>query len=79
MKLQHHFRFASLQSDFGQQKLAHFNLSTTAFNSFVLLENGKIYKESTAALKVAKQLNKGWSLLYAFIVPKKVFFLCTGT
>ncbi|MEI6264380.1 MAG: thiol-disulfide oxidoreductase DCC family protein [Sphingobacteriia bacterium] len=65
---QHHFRFASLQSDFGQQKLAHFNLSTIAFNSFVLLENGKMYTESTAALKVAKQLNKGWSLLYAFII-----------
>jgi predicted DCC family thiol-disulfide oxidoreductase YuxK len=65
---QHHFRFASLQSNFGQQILEQFNLSTSDLSSFILLENGKIYTRSTGALKVAKQLNKGWSLLYAFII-----------
>jgi predicted DCC family thiol-disulfide oxidoreductase YuxK len=65
---QHHFRFASLQSDFGQSVLNKFNLPTESLQSFILLDNNKIDTASTAALKVVKQLNKGWSLLYAFII-----------
>src|SRR5690349_20614647 len=61
------FRFASLQSDFGQQVLRDHKLSPTDFNSFVLLENGKIYAKSTGALKVAKRLSGGWPLLYGFM------------
>jgi predicted DCC family thiol-disulfide oxidoreductase YuxK len=39
-------------------------------NSFVLLENGKVFTRSSAALRVLKQLGGGWKLLYAFrIVP----------
>jgi predicted DCC family thiol-disulfide oxidoreductase YuxK len=62
-----HFRFASLQSKSGQQILAQFNLSTTNLSSFILLENGKIFTQSTGALKVAKQLSKGWRFLYVLI------------
>jgi predicted DCC family thiol-disulfide oxidoreductase YuxK len=62
------FRFASLQSKSGQQILDQFNLSTTDLSSFILLENGKIFTQSTGALKVAKQLSKGWPFLYAFII-----------
>ncbi len=65
---QHHFRFASLQSDFGQSVLRKFDLPTNSLQSFILLENNKIDTASTAALKVAKQLTRGWSLLYAFII-----------
>lgn len=65
---QHHFRFASLQSNTGKQILEQFNLSTSDLSSFILLENGKIYTRSTGALKVAKQLSKGWTLLYGFII-----------
>ncbi len=65
---QHHFRFASLQSEFGQSVLNKFNLPTESLQSFILLDNNKFDTASTAALKVAKQLSRGWSLLYAFIV-----------
>ncbi len=65
---QRQFRFASLQSEFGQSVLTKFNLPTNSLQSFILLDNNKIDTKSTAALKVAKQLNKGWSLLYAFII-----------
>ena len=53
------FRFASLQSEAGQEILQQFNLSQNDFNSFILLEDGKLYTRSTAALRVLSQL-KGW-------------------
>lgn len=62
------FRFASLQSEFGQLVLQKFHLSSNTFNSFILLKKGKVYTRSTAALLVAKQLPGGWPLLYAFII-----------
>ncbi len=62
------FRFASLQSAFGQSVLQKFHLSANTFNSFILFTSSKIYTKSAAALLVAKQLPGGWPLLYAFIV-----------
>jgi predicted DCC family thiol-disulfide oxidoreductase YuxK len=64
------FRFASLQSDFGQQILKRFNLPADQFNSFILLEDNQIYTRSTGALKMLSQL-KGWKWTKIFyIVPK---------
>jgi predicted DCC family thiol-disulfide oxidoreductase YuxK len=66
-----HFRFASLQSDFGQQLLATHHLPATALNSFLLLRNDTIYQRSTAALLVAGQLSGAWKLLKFFLfVPR---------
>jgi predicted DCC family thiol-disulfide oxidoreductase YuxK len=62
------FRFASLQSNAGQRLLKEYHLSETVFNSFVLIQNGKTYLKSTAALMVAKQLGGVIKILYAFII-----------
>lgn len=62
------FRFASLQSEFGQSVMKKFGLPVDQLNSFILLDNNKIYTRSTAALRITKKLNKGWSLLYGFII-----------
>lgn len=62
------FRFASLQSDFGQQVLKKFHLPTSHFNSFILLEENQLYTKSTGALRVAKKLSGFWPLLYGFII-----------
>jgi len=65
------FRFAALQSEFALQNLAKFQLDPQKGDTFILLENGKVYQRSTAALRVAKNLSGWWPLLYAFmIVPK---------
>ncbi len=65
------FTFASLQSDEGQKLLKKFDLPTTDFNSFILIEDDKAFTRSAAALKVAKNLNGLWSSLYGLmIVPK---------
>jgi predicted DCC family thiol-disulfide oxidoreductase YuxK len=66
------FRFASLQSAEGQKLLAHHKLPPSDFNSFVLIENDKVYIKSDGALKVAKELNGLWPLLYGFIIVPKV-------
>jgi predicted DCC family thiol-disulfide oxidoreductase YuxK len=62
------FRFASLQGEAGQKLLKQYDLPTNNFTSFVLVQNGKVYLRSTAALTVAKQLKGLSKLLYGFII-----------
>lgn len=65
------FRFASLQSDFGQNFLKENNLDATQFDSVVFIENDKFYTKSSAALKISKYLDGITSWLSVFmIVPK---------
>ena len=65
------FRFAALQSTTGQALLEQNNLPGTTFNSFVLIENNKVYTRSSAALRLSRRLNGILPLLYGFmIVPK---------
>lgn len=59
---------ASLQSEAGQQLLADYGLPTDDFDSFVLIENGQAFTQSTAALRVAKGLGGIWQLLYTFVL-----------
>ena len=62
------FKYTPLQSETGQKILTENGLSAAEFDSIVLSENGKIYKKSTAALRIAKELNGLWPLMYIFIV-----------
>jgi len=62
------FRFASLQSEKGQALLQTHSLPTQDFNSFVYIKKGKVYLQSTAALKVLQTIGGLWSLLYLFII-----------
>lgn len=62
------FRFASLQSKFGQQKLEELGYSKEKFSSFILLDGDKVFRRSTAALKLFKELSGAWPLMYVFIV-----------
>ena len=62
------FIFAALQSETGQALLHRYNLPKQGFDSFVLIQNEKIFLKSTAALTVAKQLNGPVKLLYGFII-----------
>lgn len=64
-------QFAPLQSDVGQQLLKQYQLPPAAMESFVLIENGKAYSRSSAALKVSRYLKGIWPLCYGLmIVPK---------
>ena len=64
------FRFASLQSEAGQQLLAAHNLDSKEMNSFFLIDKGKVYKKSAAALKVMNYFAWYWKELQILrIVP----------
>ena len=67
------FRFAALQSDFGQDILAKNAVNTEGGDTMILVENGHVYDRSTAALRIAKRLSGGIKLLSVFlIVPKPI-------
>jgi predicted DCC family thiol-disulfide oxidoreductase YuxK len=65
------FLFSSLQSEAGQFYLKKCNLPQNTFNSFLLVDDDKIYTRSAGALRVLKYLESGWKLLYAFIIVPK--------
>lgn len=60
--------FAALQSPVAQELLQKFQLPVPAMSSFVLIENGKAFVESTAALRVCRYLSGAWPLCYGFII-----------
>src|SRR3989442_1250838 len=62
------FRFASLQSSYGESLQAHFGATDILPDSIILFDGEKIYTASTAILKILKELNSFWSLAYACIV-----------
>jgi predicted DCC family thiol-disulfide oxidoreductase YuxK len=64
----HRFRFASLQSETARQLLADLPAAGQRVDSVVLIENGRYYHQSTAALRILRHLRGGWPLLYGFIV-----------
>jgi predicted DCC family thiol-disulfide oxidoreductase YuxK len=58
------FRFASLQSAVARKLLGE----RDQLESVVLVEGGKVYRKSTAALRVARRLDGAWPLLAALLV-----------
>ena len=69
------FRFASLQSEIGMQLVKQYDLQDV--DSIVLIDNNRAYTKSTAALKIAKNLNGLWKLAYvAIIVPVPIRNIC---
>ena len=65
------FKFASLQSEFGQEFLKKNDLSTEEFNSIILVDGDKYFTRSDAALRIGTEL-KGiykWSK-FLFVFPK---------
>lgn len=66
-----YFKFASLQSGFGQQKLQQLELDQQVFHSIILINGDSVYQRSDAALEIAKKLSGAWPLFYGFkILPR---------
>jgi predicted DCC family thiol-disulfide oxidoreductase YuxK len=67
------FRFAALQSKAGQQLADKYQLPKENFNSFILIDKGKVYNRSTAGFKVYSKLPWYWKWTQIFwIVPRFV-------
>lgn len=62
------FKFAALQSTAAHQYLGPFGLPLNELSTIILLEDGVVYQRSTAALRIARRLGGGWSLLYSFMI-----------
>ena len=63
-----HFLVGALQDPISNKILSDFEVNEGYLDSLVLLENGKIYYKSTAALKIARQLSGAWSIFYPLII-----------
>jgi len=73
------FRFAALQSDVGRALAAECGIDADALDSIVLVEDGRCYTHSSAALHVARRLSGGWPLLAALtVVPRPLRDLVYG-
>ena len=55
-----YFKFAPLQSETGQRLLRENGLENKGIDSVVLVEDGKAYTHSTAALRIASRLDGFW-------------------
>ena len=62
------FKFGALQSEEGIRVLSELGMTSDYLESIVLVEDGNVYRDSTAALKIAKKLTGLWPLMYGFIV-----------
>ena len=62
------FKFATLQSEPAQRILRDLDLSTTDYQTFLLLEEGHISTKSTAALRVIRKLSWWWPLYYVGVL-----------
>jgi predicted DCC family thiol-disulfide oxidoreductase YuxK len=66
-----YFRFAPLQSDEAQERLAGTDAAGADLDTIVLVEDGTAYVRSTAALRIARRLTAPWPLLSLFLaVPR---------
>ena len=66
------FKFASIQSETGKELLEWCGLPKDFNQAVILIDGGKVYLGSTAALKIGQYLKFPWSFLSSagFIVPK---------
>lgn len=61
-------KFGSLQGTSAQEILPKYNIDPTVLTSVIFIEDGIVYRESTAALKVCRHLDGAWKILYALII-----------
>jgi predicted DCC family thiol-disulfide oxidoreductase YuxK len=68
------FRFASCQSQTGKELLRRCGLPAAYIQAVILIDEGKIYSGSTAALKIGQTLKFPWSILSSLglLVPKPI-------
>ncbi len=64
------FRLTAAQSPVGQGLYRHFGLSPNDYDTFLLVEDGRAWLKSDAALRVVRRMGLPWSLAALFrIVP----------
>lgn len=62
-----YFRFGASQSPKAASLLAHHGLTRASAHSMILIEDGRAFVRSTAALRIATRLTWPWSLARVFL------------
>ena len=62
------FQFCFLQSETGKKLASDSGIPTPDLSSMILLDKGKVYYKSSAALRIARKLAFPWPLLFVFIL-----------
>ena len=62
------FKFGTLQSTKVKELLSSYDTELIS-DSVLLIQNDKIYQESTAALRIARELKYFWVLYYLIYIP----------
>lgn len=66
-----YFTFGASQNRAGQALLAQFGETRESTRSIILIEDGQLYRKSTAVLRIARRLPRPWSLAAIFLaVPR---------
>jgi len=64
-------RFAPLQGETAKQLLQRYRINSVSLDTVILIDNGKVWTESSASLRICKYMNGGWKLFYGFIIIPK--------
>lgn len=68
-----YFKFAPLQSKIGEELIAKHEIDTFETDSVILVEEGKAYTHSDAALGIAKHMDGIWSWANVFrVIPRRM-------
>lgn len=66
-------KFASLQSEAGEEVLRRFSLPSDVYDSFLFLKGDQLFQKSEAVLEIVKLLGGAWPLLAVFkIIPRSI-------
>lgn len=60
--------FCQIQSAAGQRLMTEYGLSGLGLDSMVLIQQGRAYVKSDAALRIARLMDRPWPLLVIFIL-----------
>jgi predicted DCC family thiol-disulfide oxidoreductase YuxK len=65
------FRFVPSQTPLGKALQDHYGINTTSLDTVVLIRDGRLYTESTAAAEIARDFDGPWRWLAAIrFVPR---------
>ena len=66
------FKFGALQSEEASLLLKNAGYHSDYLDSVVLLQDGHVYRDSEAALRIARRMAGLWPLMYGFIIVPRV-------
>jgi predicted DCC family thiol-disulfide oxidoreductase YuxK len=61
-------KFTSLQGETAKKLLPQYGINPDVLTSVIFINEGRVYRESSAALHICRYLDGGWKLFYGLII-----------